>query len=142
VLVLNANGKPNKTNDGNGVDMQWGIYKWEWDGSYPSDTSKLTKRIVYQDNVWIKQGPFAPTVSVSPGKYSSGRTVAIMPDSVTAAAKTYYTLDGSTPDSSKTLYTKPIALSGASGTTVTLKAVSYDASGNRGDVETAVYTFQ
>jgi hypothetical protein len=138
--VLNLNGYPNKTNDGNGVDMQWGIYKWEWDGSYPSDTSKLTKRVVYQDNVWIKQGPFAPTVQSGTGSSASQAT--LTPDLITGAVSTYYTLDGSNPDNTKTPYKSPVTLSGAGGSTAMLKAVSYDASGNKGDIRTAVYTFQ
>jgi len=55
VLILNLDGLPNTTNDRKGVNQQFGIYKWEWDGSDSSVTSKLTKRVIYFDDVSVLQ---------------------------------------------------------------------------------------
>jgi hypothetical protein len=58
------------------------------------------------------------------------------------AAFTYYTLDGTSPDNTKNQYTGGvISISGESGTSKTLKVVSYDAAGNPGNVFSAVYNF-
>ncbi|BCN30385.1 polysaccharide lyase [Anaeromicropila herbilytica] len=50
-LVLDCNGLPNTTNDELGPIMKLGIYKWNW--AQPDDTSTLTKRVIYFDNVSV-----------------------------------------------------------------------------------------
>jgi hypothetical protein len=65
-LVLERNGLPNTTNDGPGVNQQFGIYKWEWSGVDPSCTSKLTKRIIYFDNVSVQTVDSTPDI-IFPG---------------------------------------------------------------------------
>jgi len=54
-LILNLDGLPNTMNDQKGINQQFGIYKWEWDGSYSPCTSKLTKRVIYFDDVSVLQ---------------------------------------------------------------------------------------
>lgn len=53
VKVLDQKGLPNTTNDRDGVYFKMGIYKWEW-GKTPSP-STTSKRIVYYDDVEIKE---------------------------------------------------------------------------------------
>ncbi len=86
-----------------------------------------------------KTGPDAPTTSPAGGTYSAAQNVTLTP--VGDAANTYYTLDGTEPDNTDTAYTGAIYIDGTNGTTVTLKAVSYDALGNKGTVLTQTYTF-
>lgn len=50
--ILRADG-PNTTNDKVGVLMKLGIYKWDW--SQTNDTSILTRRVIYYDNVKIER---------------------------------------------------------------------------------------
>jgi PKD repeat protein len=55
VLVLNLNGKPNTMNDIKGVNQQFGLYKWEWNGQYSGQNSKLSKRVIYFDDMTVTQ---------------------------------------------------------------------------------------
>ena len=83
--------------------------------------------------------PDAPLISESTGTYNSAQTISLTPAS--DAASTYYTIDGSTPDNTKTPYSGPITISGTDGSTVTLKAVSYDSAGNESSISSASYIF-
>ena len=76
----------------------------------------------------------APTFSPSGGKYTEAQTVTIT--SETQGASIYYTLDGSTPTTSSTLYTEPITIS----ETATLKAIATKSDMNNSAVSTAEYT--
>ncbi len=60
----------------------------------------------------------APGFSLLPGAYAGSQTVAL--STSTLGAQIYYTLDGSTPDYTSTLYSGPIQLSG----NTTLKAIA------------------
>lgn len=84
-------------------------------------------------------GPAAPSASTAGGTYNAQQNVTLTPAG--DAVSTYYTLDGTVPDNTKTSYSGAIAIDGANGTTVTLKAVSYDALGNIGPVLTQNYVF-
>jgi hypothetical protein len=75
-----------------------------------------------------------PTFSVTAGIYTSAQTVGIV-DTTTGAA-IYYTLDGSTPTASSTLYTAPIPV----GVTETINAIAVAANYNNSTVGTAAYT--
>ena len=87
-----------------------------------------------------KVGPVAPTFDIGTGSYNAAQNVT--PTLAEDADATYYTLDGSDPDNTKTAYTSgTVAVDGADGVVVTLKMVSYDAIGNMGTVGTAIYTF-
>jgi len=59
-----------------------------------------------------------PTFSPTPGSFTSAQTVAIADSTVNAAI--YYTTDGTTPTTSSTKYSSPIAIS----STTTLKAIA------------------
>ena len=81
----------------------------------------------------------APTVSATPlgGVYAPGQTVDLSgSDPGGGAVSIYYTLDGTTPTSSSTLYSAPVALPSA---ITTLKAIAIDAAGNSSAVISEVY---
>ena len=90
-LIFSHNGYPNTTDDQKGVNQQFGIYKWEWDGS--GSDSKLSKRVIYFDDVSVYQGWEAPGSTSNPpattytvtvnnglggGTYSAGEEVTIV----------------------------------------------------------------
>jgi hypothetical protein len=79
---------------------------------------------------------FAPQFSPSPGTYASAQTVTITsgtPPTVTF----YYTIDGSDPTPSSTLYTGPVLLP---GTTTVLKAIGVKAGLATSSVTSGTYT--
>ena len=82
----------------------------------------------------------APSFSVPSGEVVLGTTVSV--STTTPACAIYYTVDGSTPDDTDTLYTGPITISAA----MTIKAVAYKSGGFQpaswlpSSVTTATYT--
>lgn len=72
----------------------------------------------------VSSRPVPPTISPWGGGYSGGNASVTLA-CLTTSASIYYTIDGSTPDNTDTLYTGPISLNFASGD-VTLKAIAYD----------------
>jgi alpha-tubulin suppressor-like RCC1 family protein len=84
----------------------------------------------------------APTTgaSVGSGWYNSAQSVTLSCADGTGSgcAATYYTTDGSTPATSSTVYSAPIAIS----IDTTLKFFSVDAVGNEGAVQTVAYQFE
>jgi hypothetical protein len=76
----------------------------------------------------------APTFSPAAGTYSSTQTVTI--SEVTGGASIYYTVDGSTPTTSSTLYTAPLTVA----TTTTVKAIAAAAGYTNSAVGSATYT--
>jgi len=80
----------------------------------------------------------APTVSASPagGLYKSPLNVTLTAtDDQDADPKIYYTLDGTTPTTTSTLYTGPILINAT-----TLKFIAVDGSDNTSPVQTETYT--
>jgi hypothetical protein len=77
----------------------------------------------------------APTVTISPvaGTFISTQSVTL---SANETATIYYTLDGSTPTTSSTVYSSPISISA----TTTIKYFAKDTAGNSSVVQTATYT--
>lgn len=76
-----------------------------------------------------------PLFAPGSGNYLEAQQVSLT--SATDGAAIYYTLDGSEPDNTKSLYTAPFSIS----TTTTVKAVAYKADMNTSSVSTATYTF-
>ena len=74
-----------------------------------------------------------PVFSPAGGVYNSAQTVTITCD--TEDASIYYTLDGSTPTASGTLYNSPITVSN----TTTVKAIGVKSGMNNSNVATATY---
>ena len=86
-----------------------------------------------------KEGPVAPAVNIPTGIYNNVQSIKLT--TAIDSANTYYTLDGTEPDNTKTRYTGSITIDGADGQIIALKAVSYDIVGNKGAVITQIYTF-
>lgn len=87
-----------------------------------------------------KTGPDEPKANPGGGKYTKAVSVTIIP--ADNAVPIYYTLDGSTPDSTKAVYNGPITIDGEDKEVITLKAVSYDTLGNKGAVMSQTYIFE
>ncbi|HRY74156.1 MAG TPA: FN3 associated domain-containing protein [Candidatus Dojkabacteria bacterium] len=80
-------------------------------------------------------GLYTPTASVPTGTYYDPFQVTLDNNST---VDIYYTLDGSTPDDTKTLYTEPININ----ETKTLKAISWVSDENKSSVATYTYTIR
>jgi hypothetical protein len=78
--------------------------------------------------------PVTPFANPIGGFYTAPQTVVL--NDAEAGVTIYYTLDGTLPTKSSTVYAAPIHI--GAGTTV-LKAIAADASGNVSDVMTAIY---
>jgi len=76
-----------------------------------------------------------PTFSPAAGTYFSTQAVQI--NSSIGSAKIYYTLDGTDPTSSSTLYSTPIGISGAT----VIKAKAYKAKMKASEIASASYSF-
>jgi uncharacterized membrane protein YgcG len=79
----------------------------------------------------------APTLTATPagGRYTDAQNVVLSADDPSAVS-IYYTLDGTTPSASSTVYTGPIAISQS----VTLLSVGIDAAGNKSTVRADAFT--
>ncbi len=77
----------------------------------------------------------APVISPDGGSFESSQNVQL--SSATASASIYYTLDGSTPTPSSTLYTAPITIS----TETTIKALASAPGYVQSGVSTATFSF-
>lgn len=95
-------------------------------------------RVATADDITISdpQNPTVATPTFSPeaGAYTSAQTVTI--SCATAGAAIRYTLDGSTPTASSTLYSSPITIS----QTTTVKAIGIKSGMDNSYVATAEYT--
>ena len=78
----------------------------------------------------------APTFSSPAGNYASNQSIAL--DTVTAGASVYYTVDGSAPSASSTLYSGPISING-DGTTKTIKAIAVKSRNPDSEITSATY---
>lgn len=80
-----------------------------------------------------------PSAELASGLYNTDKTVNLSAvDDLDSNPKIYYTLDGSDPTTSSTLYTEPVNINGE-GTT-TLKFIAVDATGNISNVIERTYT--
>lgn len=75
-----------------------------------------------------------PTANVNTGTYNNDQTATL--SDATTTSSIYYTIDGSVPNATKTLYTAPITIS----TTTTLKFIGLQAGYTDSNVITKVYT--
>lgn len=76
----------------------------------------------------------APVLTITAGGTFTGTKSVTMSTNETATI--YYTLDGSTPTTSSTVYSNPLSISA----TTTLKAFARDTAGNSSAVQTVTYT--
>jgi hypothetical protein len=77
------------------------------------------------------------TPNLNPGGGSFTAPLQVSISSATEGASIYYTLDGSEPDNTKTLYTAPIQVAA----TTTIKAIAYKTGLDASNVATATYSF-
>ncbi|HYF66975.1 MAG TPA: chitobiase/beta-hexosaminidase C-terminal domain-containing protein [Ohtaekwangia sp.] len=101
--------------------------------SIGSNGPNIDYMLVYQDSAPV------PTVSTpqftpAPGTYTSSQLVTIT--TATSGASVYYTLDGTTPTTSSTLYSEPLTISA----TTTLKALAVKSGMDNSVVQTGLYT--
>lgn len=122
-----------------------------WDIAYPSSNKNLSVSEGGTYNVTITYNSYtdevtataekvqtdvdAPTFSPAAGTYNSNQNVTI--SCATSGAIIYYTIDGSTPTTSSTVYDGAIALNGEGTTTIKAVAVK---NGNTSPVSEATYT--
>ena len=94
------------------------------------------------DYTFDKEGPAKPSFDPNGGTFSAAQQV--LPKPVGDASETYYTEDGSDPDKDNgtRYYSGYLSIDGAGGETITLKMVSYDALGNKGETASAEFTFE
>ena len=82
-----------------------------------------------------QQTAAAPVISPNGGTFTATQSVTL--STTTASASIYYTLDGSTPTTSSTLYSGPISIS----TDTTLNAIATAAGYSPSSVSNATFTF-
>lgn len=102
------------------------------------DLSRTTGVWWYKGGLWYDKDPedTPPVINATPASAVSATPVSVTLVGSQASDKIYYTLDGTTPNASSTLYTGPITIS----TTKTLKAIGQNAKGTWGTVATFSYT--
>ncbi|WP_353069208.1 chitobiase/beta-hexosaminidase C-terminal domain-containing protein [Tunturibacter empetritectus] len=79
--------------------------------------------------------PASPTFSPPSGSYTTTQNIAL--SDTTSGAAIYYTMDGTTPTTSSSVYSNPIAVN--AGTTTTFEALGVAPSGLQSAVTTATY---
>ncbi|QYK62213.1 alpha-amylase family glycosyl hydrolase [Paenibacillus sp. S25] len=92
----------------------------------------------YTDNTWYDASPEMPKIpaisaSPVPKTYDSSQTVTL--SSTNSDDKIYYTIDGSTPTTSSTLYTSPIQVASS----LTIKAFGVNSIGQTGNASSFAY---
>ena len=111
----------------------YNYFKFDVDGSHQIRVVSMT--IFYKSSGPSGSTAETPTFSPVPGLYTSPISVSIA--SATAGASIYYTIDGTAPTTSSTLYTAPIQLS----QTTTVKAMATAAGYQNSPTATATYIF-
>ncbi|WDZ55878.1 alpha-amylase family glycosyl hydrolase [Paenibacillus polymyxa] len=108
-------------------------------GKQTADLSRSVKEgWYYTDNTWYDASPEMPKIpaisaSPVPKTYDSSQTVTL--SSTNSNDKIYYTIDGSTPTTSSTLYTSPIQVASS----LTIKAFGVNSIGQTGNASSFDY---
>jgi alpha-amylase len=125
-LIFNDGGTTNKSVDLNRTGAGVYNYSWTtkaWVTGAPNCTPINQKPVV---NINTTDQTFAASISIS----------MTATDDITTSPTIRYTLDGSTPTATSTLYSIPFNLTA----TTTVKAIAIDGSGLLSDVKTGVFT--
>lgn len=142
--------------DANPVRRMWGILRSNWFSDFREDTEPYYTPSVAGDQaqsygtfglIWLNHDmpdpsdAFAAPPIATPAARTFESNQSVTLSSATADVSIYYTLDGSSPDNTKTLFIAPIAINGVSlsETTVTLKCISRRLDGIYSEV--ATHTF-
>lgn len=108
-------------------------------GKQTADLSRSVKEgWYYTDNTWYDTSPEMPKIpaisaSPVPKTYDSSQSVTL--SSTNSDDKIYYTIDGSTPTTSSTLYTSPIQVASS----LTIKAFGVNSIGQTGNASSFAY---
>ena len=102
----------------------------------PMSSGNWVMQIVALKAAGSQPAAATPTFSPVPGTYTSAQSVSLQ--DTTAGATIYYTLDGSTPTTSSTVYTAPIPVS----TAATIKAMAAAGGFSNSAIATGAYTIQ
>jgi len=97
-------------------------------------TSAQQKLLLYKYQA-VVTGVLAPVFSPLGGQYYEAKQVSL--SSATEGTTIYYTIDGTDPDNTKTLYTAPFTVN----STTTVKAIAYKTGMDASSVASATYTF-
>jgi len=118
------------------------INNWSFSGTnaLDSETENATSTTpipvgTYTTGGTVEEYAKVPTFTPEGGIYTTTQSVEIATE--TEGASIYYTIDGSDPDESSTLYSAPISVS----TTTTIKAKAYKTDMTASSIATATYTF-
>ena len=106
--------------------------------STPTKRAYITKVTVYYDDgggAPVTPTCATPTFSPAAGAYIDAQNVTI--SCATEGATIYYTIDGTDPTTSSSVYSTPIAVS----TTTTIKAMAVKDGFNNSTIASAIYTF-
>lgn len=91
-----------------------------------------------------KQGPLAPVFDPNGGTFDAAQQIWVSVQLANDEDESYFTEDGSEPDKNNGSYysSGDLLIQGAGGETLTLKMVSYDNLGNKGETASADFTFE
>jgi hypothetical protein len=95
----------------------------------------LSPSIIASANYTVLEQVATPTFNPAPGTYSSAQSVSIYCS--TSDVTIRYTLDGSTPTTSSTIYTSPISVTDG---TVTIKAMAFRSGWTESEVASGTYS--
>lgn len=112
-------------------------YKVSWNLA----NTTTTNGVVCVDKITLYQNPapLAPTFDPAEGDFSDDFTLHLA--CATEGSSIYYTIDGTTPTSSSTLYNDATGISISAGANVTVKAIAVKA-GVSSEVSSATYTYK
>ncbi|MCK4891279.1 MAG: chitobiase/beta-hexosaminidase C-terminal domain-containing protein, partial [Candidatus Pacebacteria bacterium] len=130
-LYTPNNGAPNWSFTNNSTRVEVSFFR-------PRDTSPLGQRNKIDNFVFYSEADgvtvSTPTFSPAQGTYSDAQTASI--STATTDATIRYTINGTDPTESSTIYTNPITISN----TTTVKAIAYKSGFTPSDIATATYT--
>ncbi|MCL7413614.1 MAG: chitobiase/beta-hexosaminidase C-terminal domain-containing protein, partial [ANME-2 cluster archaeon] len=108
------------------------LYLYDRTGGTPSDIT--TPMDVYRDIMGQRTTLTTPTFSIPSGTYPDSQSISILTSTTDATIR--YTIDGTTPTETSSIYSTPIVIS----STTTLKAIAWKSGLPPSGIATATYT--